>query len=185
MAGKPNPAHKGQVGQAGVNDKKRGEFAKRDYSPAPDGVVKPTRKPGVYGSYQVKAFKATASGAFTANLYRDGKHVLYVENHGRGGCNFYHPVVSGSGEITRFEQFAAKAYGEDAFEPADVFVNFLDLAGQFDRAVAKGGFDRDFVVEQFIEEQKAENAKYGWVDANWETEYGFLRNPEKLDDIAA
>jgi hypothetical protein len=142
------------------------------------------RKPGEFAGYQVKALKQTASGAFTANLYRNGKHVLYVENSGRGGCNLYHPAQSGNGEQTLLEEFAQRVY-PNGFEAADQFVAFLIMAGDIERQIERKKLDRAKAIEQVIADERAYYASAGWTPDDMEREFEFLRQPELLNQFAA
>lgn len=76
------------------------------------------------GGYALAKFEQLRTGAFTAEILRDGKHVVEVENDGRGGSNRYSAVSDESNaELLAFRDYAARDFGD--FEPADAFVEVL------------------------------------------------------------
>lgn len=80
------------------------------------------------GGYSLARFEQLRTGAFTAQIHRDGKHVIEVENDGRGGPNRYDAVSDESkAELHALRDHAARDFGD--FEPADAFVEVLiDIA---------------------------------------------------------
>ncbi|MGP5390258.1 hypothetical protein [Glutamicibacter arilaitensis] len=76
------------------------------------------------GGYAVTQVEELHTGAFTARILHNGKHVLDVENEGRGGVNRYYAVSPDQrGEMQALTAYAAKDFGD--FEPADAFANAL------------------------------------------------------------
>ena len=76
------------------------------------------------GGYALAQFEQLRTGAFTAEIHRDGKHVIEVENDGRGGSNRYYAVLEESNaEVHALREYAARDFGD--FEPADAFVEVL------------------------------------------------------------
>src|SRR5699024_9724558 len=83
--------------------------------------MKLTDYAGGYARAQVEQLR---TGAFTAEIHRDGKHVIEVENDGRGGSNRYYAVLEESNaEVHALREYAARDFGD--FEPADAFVEVL------------------------------------------------------------
>src|SRR5699024_3723728 len=76
------------------------------------------------GGYALAQFEQLRTGALTAEIHRDGKHVIEVENDGRGGSNRYYAVLEESNaEVHALREYAARDFGD--FEPADAFVEVL------------------------------------------------------------
>ncbi|PCC16854.1 hypothetical protein [Brevibacterium aurantiacum] len=76
------------------------------------------------GGYAVAEVAELRTGAFTAEIHRDGRHVVDVENDGRGGCNYYSAVSPElRDEVQALHEYAARDFGD--FEPADAFVEAL------------------------------------------------------------
>lgn len=76
------------------------------------------------GGYALAQFEQLRTGAFTAQILRDGKHVIEVENDGCGGSNRYYAVSDESNdELDALRDHAARDFGD--FEPADAFVEVL------------------------------------------------------------
>lgn len=146
-------------------------------------------KPGVYGGYEIKAYKRVKigpeGGAFTASIYRDGKKVMTAENDGWGGQNVYTdlsdpkmPRRHVGAEVDRFNEFAKQALGDDV-EPADAWMNFHEWATTIDKGAAKNNWPRDKVVEANL---KAEMEGPEWSRPS-EREQAILRDPSILADI--
>lgn len=76
------------------------------------------------GGYAVAEVAELRTGAFTAEIHRNGRHVVDVENDGRGGCNYYSAVSPElRDEVQALHEYAARDFGD--FEPADAFVEAL------------------------------------------------------------
>ena len=69
--------------------------------------------------------------AWSAVVKHKGKKVGTVENHGRGGADFFH--FDSRAHAVAFETEAKARYGDDAFEPSDLFANDLSTAAQFNK----------------------------------------------------
>ena len=168
--------------------KDRTQFGEHNRSDAPEGTIKPPRKPGVLGGWEIKNVKTYSigreGGAFSATIYKDGKRVLLVENTGNGGPNDYTDIATNrrhSGpHIAELTTTAQKAYDDEKMHDPDLFVEFLVFFGQVEKLAAKHGWDRDEVVEENI--AHAKKTRYTDVGDNWyDREDLVMRHPELLD----
>lgn len=87
-------------------------------------------------SYSVKVTKSLelrTGIAWVGKIYKDGMHILDVENDGWGGCNLYHPTqatAEGFAEMWAYIESAKVAFPDVKFEQEDCLTQFLDVISQ-------------------------------------------------------
>lgn len=143
-------------------------------APDPDYV----HKPGVFGGYEVRNFRSlpigSEGGAYTANIYRDGKKVLTVENDGNGGMDTFtdvsgeHPTRHRGPELTRFVQASERMFSGQ-FEAESEMVQFNLWAGDVDRAVGDASPEQREKFIRQVNESLAEDGGHPlpdfWMEA--------------------
>jgi hypothetical protein len=180
------------------DESKHNRDAAKRYAPkeqgAPQVAIRPPRKLGQLGGYEIKSYKALATGAFTATIWRDGKKVLSVSNDGRGGPNRYDRPFStakaapetteqmiatrnaATTEEKAFHDMAQKALGDGYAEQEDIFIDVILWNADIEKHAGRYGYTRDSVVEGEILRRESESP-YPLT----EEEKTLLRNPDWLD----